>query len=162
MIASLADRQRRLWQRRTRHSETVRTQKKRDEKHPAKCGVRGSHGESLDRDSCHGGGLVSTQNLPNSDGQEDQEDPVLQAYRRTGVQAYQSLYATTTPPEKAWIMGPVAPCVYHVGVYTPQSRGNSDGQEDQENLVVPRRTSLTQSLFRIYLLYFYCTYFLFL
>ena len=30
-------------------------------------------------------------------------------------------------PEKAWKIGHVAPCVYHVGVYTPKSLGNSDG-----------------------------------
>ena len=29
--------------------------------------------------------------------------------------------------EKAWIIGHVAPCVYHVGVYTPKCLGNSDG-----------------------------------
>ena len=31
--------------------------------------------------------------------------------------------------EKAWIIGHVAPCVYHVGVYTPKCLGNSDGLE---------------------------------
>ena len=33
-------------------------------------------------------------------------------------------------PEKAWKIGHVAPCVYHVGVYTPKSLGNSDSQEN--------------------------------
>ena len=36
----------------TKADKTLRTRKKRDEKHPAKCRVRGPDGESLDRVSC--------------------------------------------------------------------------------------------------------------